>query len=57
MFNLVSKYKPSEFFAESFRNYYTTDEEKRAKFADLIPETFSFFDKMEEWVGEQNANK
>ena len=50
-------YVPCEFFAESFRNYYTTDAEKRERFACTIPETFEFFDNIEKWVGEQNANK
>ncbi len=50
-------YQPTEFFAESFRNYYSSDPEKRAEFADLIPETYEYFDKMEEWAGEQNGNK
>lgn len=46
-------YSACEFFAESFRNYYTLDEEKRERFAATIPETFKFFDAIEEWVGEQ----
>ena len=50
-------YIPCEFFAESFRNYYTTDAEKRERFARTIPETFKFFDDIEKWVGEQNANQ
>ncbi len=46
-----SQYIPCEFFAESFRNYYSLDEEKRARYAATLPETFKFFDTVEEWVG------
>ncbi len=51
------EYQPWEFFAETFRNFYTLKKEKHERFAHTTPETFSFFEKMEGWAGEQNAAK
>ena len=48
-------YQPNEFFAESFRNYYTLDKEKNAKYRELIPRTFEFFDQLKSWTNEQNV--
>ena len=38
--------KATEYFAESFRKYYSLDPEERERYRFLMPETFGYFDQL-----------